>query len=79
MSDTKAQTDDEYRSNESDANQFAAAFLLPKTAFLYDLQRPTNLDDYVRLKEKWHVSIAMMVRRAYVLGKLSTSQVPVPI
>lgn len=74
MSDTKEQTDDEYRSNESDANQFAAAFLLPKKAFLYDLQRPTNLDDYVRLKEKWHVSIAMMVRRAYVLGKLSTSQ-----
>lgn len=73
-SDVKSQADAEYRSNESDANQFASAFLLPKDAFLKDLRHPTVLNEYLRLKEKWHVSIAMMIRRAYVLNVLSTSQ-----
>lgn len=73
-SDMKSQADAEYRSNESDANQFASAFLLPKDAFLKDLRHPTVLNEYLRLKEKWHVSIAMMIRRAYVLDALSTSQ-----
>ena len=64
VSDVKSQADAEYRSNESDANQFASAFLLPKEACLKDLQYPTVLNEYLRLKEKWHVSIAMMIRRA---------------
>ena len=74
VSDVKSQADAEYRSNESDANQFASAFLLPKEAFLKDLQYPTVLNEYLRLKEKWHVSIAMMIRRAYMLEVLSPSQ-----
>ena len=73
VSDVKSQADAEYRSNESDANQFASAFLLPKEAFLKDLQYPTVLNEYLRLKEKWHVSIAMMIRRAYMLEVLSLS------
>ena len=39
-----------------------------------DLQYPTVLNEYLRLKEKWHVSIAMMIRRAYMLEVLSPSQ-----
>ena len=45
-----------------------------KEAFLKDLQYPTVLNEYLRLKEKWHVSIAMMIRRAYMLEVLSPSQ-----
>ena len=60
--------------SQADANQFASAFLLPKEAFLKDLQYPTVLNEYLRLKEKWHVSIAMMIRRAYMLEVLSPSQ-----
>ena len=73
-SDDKTPADIEYRGNENDANQFAAAFLLPKEAFLKDLDNPTSLKSYLHLKLKWHVSIAMMIRRAYMLGQLSPSQ-----
>ena len=37
-------------------------------------ERFFNENEYLRLKEKWHVSIAMMIRRAYMLEVLSPSQ-----
>lgn len=65
---------EEEREIENQANDFASAFLLPKEAFSRDVSMmPTNLDHYLFLKKKWHVSVGAMVRRAYNLGIISNS------
>ncbi|MFL0361429.1 helix-turn-helix domain-containing protein [Pseudobacillus sp. 179-B 2D1 NHS] len=65
---------EEFSTMEKEANQFAAAFLLPKESFLADLHFPIDLDYYVELKKKWKVSISMMVVRAYNLGVINYNQ-----
>lgn len=65
---------DEFRKMEEEANQFAAAFLLPKESFIKDLLYEKNLDFYVELKKKWKVSISAMIMRAYQLEKLNINQ-----
>lgn len=65
---------DEFKKMESEANQFAASFLLPRNAFYSDLDNPTKLDSYLKLKKKWKVSIAAMVMRAKQLGRISSQQ-----
>lgn len=63
---------DEFKQMEKEANDFAAAFLLPKDGFLKDLSVYANdLNHYVSLKKKWGVSIAAMVMRAYKLGAIN--------
>jgi len=52
---------------EKEADCFAAAFLIPKNTFIQDIQDPTNLDSYIKLKRKWHVSIFAMIMRAKAL------------
>jgi len=65
----------EFNELENQADAFAAAFLLPKDAFLEDIsKRPNNLDYYKKLKLKWNVSIGAMIIRAYKLGAITTSQ-----
>lgn len=60
---------------EAEANQFASAFLLPEESFARDVSiMPTNLEHYIFLKRKWHVSIGAMVRRAYSLNIITSSQ-----
>ncbi|HEL7534999.1 TPA: helix-turn-helix domain-containing protein [Enterococcus faecium] len=62
-----------YRSMEDEANEFAAEFLLPKAAFLKTISgNPTQIDMYLNLKKTWNVSIAMMIMRARNLGIVST-------
>jgi Zn-dependent peptidase ImmA (M78 family) len=58
---------------EDQANRFAAAFLLPSTAFLADLITPA-ISYFEHLKKKWRVSIATMIRRCYDLGKISKEE-----
>lgn len=65
---------EEFKKVEKEANNFAAAFLLPKNAFLKDLIYPINLDYYKELKKKWRVSISAMIRRAAQLGKITDNQ-----
>jgi Zn-dependent peptidase ImmA (M78 family)/DNA-binding XRE family transcriptional regulator len=65
---------DEFKKIESEANQFAASFLLPRNAFFSDLVNPTSLDAYLMLKKKWKVSIAAMVMRAKQLGRINSTQ-----
>jgi len=62
---------DEEREIENTANDFASAFLLPKKAFLADLEYPKELSAYVNLKKKWNVSISAMIRRAKDLERIS--------
>lgn len=65
---------DEFKIMEQEANQFAAAFLLPRDSFYLDLNNPTNLDSYIELKKKWRVSIAAMIVRAKQIGRINTLQ-----
>lgn len=65
---------EEFRQLEQEANQFAAAFLLPKESFVSDLIYPNRLDFYVELKKKWKVSISAMVMRAHQLKVISPNQ-----
>lgn len=67
-------TREEYRNMENEAHAFAAAFLLPKNAFIKDVSiYPKNLDYYKQLKKKWRTSISAMVVRANHLGVLTNS------
>jgi Zn-dependent peptidase ImmA (M78 family) len=63
-----------HREIEAEANRFAAAFLLPKEAFLSDLIYPNKLDFYVGLKERWKVSISAMIVRAFHLNAINANQ-----
>jgi Zn-dependent peptidase ImmA (M78 family) len=65
---------EEKKQIEDQANQFAAAFLLPYHDFFSDLTHPQILKEYLALKRKWKVSIGMMIMRAKQLGKLTYNQ-----
>jgi Zn-dependent peptidase ImmA (M78 family) len=65
---------EEFRQLENEANHFAAAFLLPREAFINELIYPNKLDYYVELKKKWKVSISAMIVRAYQLKVINNNQ-----
>ena len=66
---------EEFKKKEKEANEFAAAFLLPESEFAKDVSLdPQNLDYYIQLKRKWKVSIAAMLYRACSLGIITPSQ-----
>ncbi len=64
----------DYHMIEKQAHQFAADFLLPEADFRHDyalINRHSNPDSYIALKQKYHVSIVAMAMRAYSLGMMS--------
>ncbi len=66
---------EDFKQQEREANYFAAAFLLPKNAFLQDVSLyPRDLKYYIELKKKWKVSISAMLIRANRLGVLTDNQ-----
>ena len=66
---------EDFKQQEMEANYFAAAFLLPKNAFLRDVSLyPRDLKYYIELKKKWKVSISAMLIRANRLGVLTDNQ-----
>lgn len=63
---------EEFKKKERQANEFAAAFLLPESSFKQDaLAGPQTISYYKQLKRKWKISIAAMIRRAEKLGVMS--------
>lgn len=71
--DIEEMTKEEFKTKERQANEFAAAFLLPESSFKQDaMLGPQTLLYYKQLKRKWKVSIAAMIRRAEKLGVMST-------
>lgn len=62
------------REVEQQADRFASAFLLPKEAFLDEHPRRLNWDDLLRMKRRWGVSLAALVRRGFDLGVYSDAQ-----
>ena len=70
---------DEFLEIESEANNFAYYFLLPKEPFYEDMinfvgKRVSNPDNYIDLKRKYSVSIRILEERAFKLGLVSPSQ-----
>ena len=55
---------EEFKELENQANDFAAAFLMPENEFRADIGNYANkLPNYVELKKRWKVSIAAMIIR----------------
>ncbi len=70
--DVETLSKEEFKEQENQANAFAAAFLLPETSFKNDvILNPLSLPYYKQLKQKWKVSMAAMIRRAYSLGVIT--------
>ena len=68
-------TKEEFKDREREANEFAAAFLLPEQTFRRDAASgPHTITYYKQLKKKWKVSIAAMIRRAEKLGVISMEE-----
>lgn len=59
---------------ERQADEFAAAFLMPEEQIHQDLAGGTDLGHLTELKEKWGVSMAALLRRAHTLGTLTEWQ-----
>lgn len=58
---------------EAQAFRFASAFLLPAQSFVKELWAPT-LDAFRSLKDRWRVSIGVMIKRSGELGLLEADQ-----
>ena len=58
---------------EKQAFRFASAFLLPTQSFMAELWAPT-LDSFRSLKERWKVSIGVMIKRCEELGVINEIQ-----
>lgn len=56
---------------ERQADRFASAFLAPREGFIAECPRRWSMPVFERLKSRWRLSIAALVRRAYDLGCLS--------
>ncbi len=66
---------EEFKNREREANDFAAAFLLPESTFRLDaMSGPHTITYFKQLKKKWKVSIAAMIRRAEKLGVISMDE-----
>lgn len=66
---------EQFKTKEKEANEFAAAFLMPKESFEKDVSlAPQNIDYYIELKRKWKVSIAAMLYRSCYLEIISQNQ-----
>ena len=62
----------EFKEREKEANEFAAAFLLPREAFIDDIgPYAAKFQYYVEMKKRWKVSIAAMLMRSRNLGLIS--------
>ncbi|MFD1851647.1 helix-turn-helix domain-containing protein [Oceanobacillus bengalensis] len=67
----------EYRTLEDEANYFASEFLLPEDFFLEDckhIEKKSNPDSYLDIKQKWLVSLQAIAIRAFQLGVIDYQQ-----
>ena len=73
--DIEALSKEDFKKREDEANNFAAAFLLPEATFRKDAEAgPQSFTYYKQLKRKWKVSIATMIRRAENLGIMTKEE-----
>jgi Zn-dependent peptidase ImmA (M78 family)/transcriptional regulator with XRE-family HTH domain len=55
---------------EKQAHQFAAAFLMPRDEIIDELPRSADWAVLFKLKQRWQVSLAALLMRAKVLGRM---------
>lgn len=73
--DVETLTREQFKEREKEANEFAAAFLLPETHFRRDVSAySNNLEYYIQLKKKWKVSVAAMLYRSCDLALITQNQ-----
>lgn len=66
---------EQFKAQEKEANEFAAAFLLPEDAYRSDARHySTDLMRYEQLKKRWKVSIAAMLYRSRELDLITQHQ-----
>ena len=59
------------RDVEKEADQFAAAFLMPQGDVIGNLRRPITINQLIEAKTRWGVSLAALARNAYEAGLIS--------
>ena len=59
------------REAEREANAFASAFLMPRAHLLANAPRMASIDNLIRLKKIWGVSVAALTYRLHTVGVLS--------
>lgn len=62
------------REAEQEAQQFGSAFLMPRGSVLADAPRGARLEQLVKAKRRWGVSVIALAYRMHVLGLLSDWQ-----
>ena len=73
--DIETISNEDFKEREKQANKFASSFLLPKETFELDVNKfPNDLDYYLKLKDKWGVSVQAMLYRSFDLGIISYNQ-----
>lgn len=60
-----------YEAMEKEANEFAAALLMPEAGVLPDLRRKLTIPRLGQLKLKWRVAMSALIYRAKTLGAIS--------
>ncbi len=64
----------ELKTIDQEANRFAAALLMPKSAILQEIVPPVTLTSLADLKPRWGVSIQSLIYRARDLGIITDRQ-----
>jgi len=59
---------------EREANQFAAALLVPRSRALTDISESTTITGYARLKATWGVSMQALIMRGAAVGVIGESR-----
>jgi Zn-dependent peptidase ImmA (M78 family) len=59
------------RNCEKEADQFAAAFLIPRGDLISNLSKTPTLTQLIRAKQRWGVSVAALARNAFESNLLS--------
>jgi len=54
-------------SGQAEAHEFAAAFLMPRNDIIHGLPQRPDWDRLLALRDKWHVSLAALLKRASTL------------
>ena len=66
---------DEFIEREKEANEFAAAFLLPGESFAKDAAvNPKSIPAYTELKRKWKVSIQALAGSSFSLWLITMEE-----
>lgn len=68
--------EEDYPYIETEANQFASSFLLPRGSFFREFpkNRRINWKELVQMKIRWRVSLQAIIRRAYDLNLINAVQ-----